>query len=142
MLTYQKVSLEIVGFYRSPNDSTVELFCDILNDRFLPTIGSTQKLLFAGDAANNTVVCVINLLDGSASTSRLSDMFVSHYFTSLINIPTRVTDSSSTTVDHMWSNISAGLSSGVMTSDVTDHFTLFRCISNLRVVGGEHFQCI
>ena len=50
----------------------------------------------------------------------------------LINVPTRVTDNSSTIIDHIITNDHThNISSGVIKTDLTDHFSIFYTISNV-----------
>ena len=46
---------------------------------------------------------------------------------SCVNLPTRITESSSTCLDHIWSSISIPNISGALQTDVTDHFPVFVC---------------
>ena len=48
----------------------------------------------------------------------------------MITKPTRVTQSSATLIDHVYSNnIEYSSSSGVIITDIADHFGIFHCIS-------------
>lgn len=49
-----------------------------------------------------------------------------------ISLPTRVSNTSVSAVDHIWSNILTDVKSGVFTTSITDHFTLFACLLNFR----------
>ena len=61
-------------------------------------------------------------------------MLISNGYYPLINEPTRVTDNSSTMIDHViTNNHTHSISSGVIKSktDLTDHFSIFCTISNV-----------
>ena len=54
-----------------------------------------------------------------------------YYQSNLIKVPTRVTDNSLTIVDHIITNDHThNISSGVIKTDLTDHFPIFCTISN------------
>ena len=60
----------------------------------------------------------IDILSKDGSASETLHTFNSYDFLPLINIPTRVSDTTATCLDHMWYNhFDANLS-----SDITDHF--------------------
>ena len=59
-------------------------------------------------------------------------MLISNGYYPLINVPTRVTDNSSTIIDHIITNDHIhNISSGVIKTDLTDHFPIFCTISNV-----------
>ena len=54
-----------------------------------------------------------------------------NYFYPLINKPTRITDSSSSSIDHIWTNVSnTTIKSGIIAHCVTDHLPVIQ-VSNL-----------
>ena len=46
---------------------------------------------------------------------------------SCVNLPTRITEISSTCLDHIWSSISMPNISGALQTGITDHFQVFVC---------------
>ena len=55
-------------------------------------------------------------------------------FYPLINKPTRITDSSSSAVDHIWTNVSnISIKSGIIAHCVADHLPVIQ-VSNLRKI--------
>ena len=59
-------------------------------------------------------------------------MLISNDYYPLINVPTRVTDNFTTIIDHIITNDhSHNISSGVIKTDLTDHFPIFCSISNV-----------
>ena len=119
-----KVSLEnnemlnIVGVYRPPS-SNIEIFCNFIRDEILNCFTSNELVLLGGDLN-------INLADYNSS-HYLSDAMQSNTFIPLISIPTRVTETSSTIIDHFWSNMLSNTISGVFLNELSDHFTIFTC---------------
>ena len=73
-------------------------------------------------------------LNSDPERSSLSDYFLllqSNGFVSLISKPTRVTNTSSTIIDHILINDSVlSLSSGVLTYTISDHYPICCTISN------------
>ena len=53
------------------------------------------------------------------------DLMLSKYLIPLIRKPTRVTDTSSTLIDNIFSNDISFVSSGVIVSDISDHFPIY-----------------
>lgn len=68
----------------------------------------------------------INLLSTNGDyVSNLSNLFHSYMFFPVINKPTRFTNTSATIIDHFWSNDPNYLSSGILFSNISDHFPIF-----------------
>nr|XP_039252461.1 uncharacterized protein LOC120329750 [Styela clava] len=77
----------------------------------------------------------INLLASNTNTqiASYSDMLTSYNAISLISKPTRVTRSSSTLIDHMYSNMTdVQVNSYVISSDITDHFPIMCCLKGIK----------
>ena len=54
------------------------------------------------------------------------DTLACFHFKQTINTPTRITGSSKTTIDHLYTNISDGIiNSGTIVADISDHFPIF-----------------
>ena len=58
-------------------------------------------------------------------------MFLSHYYLKLITIPTRVTQSSATLLDNIYTTDPMNGQNGVLTSDFSDHFSIFTIRQNM-----------
>ena len=70
----------------------------------------------------------INLLNYLNSSSQsLIDLLTTLSFLPLIDKPTRITDSSATLIDNIFCNILPCPKSGILLSDITDHFWV--CLS-------------
>ena len=64
-------------------------------------------------------------------TNDYVDNIFSQGFLPLITKPTRVTSSSATLIDHIYSNdICSNSTSGIVLTDVADHFGIFHCIQS------------
>lgn len=114
-------SINIIGFYRPPNASLTDQFCEELNDRILDKF-SPSDLIVAGGDAN------INLLSDDRVASNYKDLMQSYSFIPNITLPTRVTTHSQTLIDHFWCNALSSVRSGIFETDVSDHFTTFTCL--------------
>ena len=64
-----------------------------------------------------------------ADTSNYYNMMTSNSFRTLITKPTRMTDNTSTLIDHIWTNDMSNnkIESKIVITDITDHFPIF-CI--------------
>ena len=107
--------------YRAPN-SNLSTF----NDKFSSILSSIKReskhCFFMGDFN-------INLLnsDTHTSTSEFIETLYSFEFMPLITKPTRVTDSSATIIDNIFTNYFPKRSgkSGILRTDISDHFPIF-----------------
>ena len=106
----------IISIYRPPNSSLVQFNLELEN---LLAKYTNENVCIAGDfnvdlinPDNNEFNCIAN--------------FISHSYKSHICIPTRVTDLSSTCLDHIWTNLDNVELSGVISDvNITDHFPCF-----------------
>ena len=73
----------------------------------------------------------INMLNyANPSSQSFIDLLTSHSFLPLIEKPTRITDTSATLIDNIWSNILPSPESGVLLSDISDHLPIFTFIQS------------
>ena len=66
--------------------------------------------------------------DESKYVCEFLDMFFSYGFIPLINRPTRVTETTATIIDHIYTNnynVNSKLLQGILVTDVSDHFPIF-----------------
>ena len=56
--------------------------------------------------------------------------FISKNYTPLIDIPTRVTPTSATCLDHIYVNFAENFFTGVLQTNISDHYATFCCIPN------------
>ena len=112
-------SLSVVfgNMYRRPNTNTV----DFLNSlsQILETLESgSKKVIVVGDI--NFTLFNYNYSD---SILNYVSLFHSHNYLNLINKPTRVTNTSYSLIDNIWTNIYANhKKSGIIHSKISDHF--------------------
>jgi len=119
-------TVNIVGFYRPPVNSNIEDFCHLFRDRILSHFSPSQLVITGGDA--NIDLLSIN----DRLTNYYMDLMCSFSFIPCISLPSRVTNSTSRIIDHFWSNITSNIKSGVLKTDITDHYTIFLCILDRR----------
>ena len=122
-----KQNLYILGTYRPPSSSIVnfnEKFFTLLNQ----VIGS-KKCLIAGDFNVNTMSH--NL---STAEANFLDNIITDGYTPLINIPTRVTNQTSTCIDHFYSNMQEETICGVTNLGITDHYLIFCVIKTINKI--------
>ena len=119
-------NINIIGFYRPPGNANVADFCDLLRDSVLSKFSPSQSIVASGDAN-------IDLLSvHDSSTCQYMNIVYSFSLIPCITLPTRVTEYSSTLIDHFWCNIVSNVKSGIIETDITDHFTVFLCIFDRR----------
>ena len=95
-----------------------QFFLDEFENFLASNFGSSINLLFLGDFN-------IDILNNSSSGNELINLYDCHGIHPLINEPTRVTNSTCTIIDHIWTNIGLEFQSGVIKCDITDHFIIF-----------------
>ena len=106
--------------YRPPSSSVSEFNIKLSN--ILSKLNSYNQILLVGDfnidignPASNTEI------------TRFIDTMKTKLFMPLINSPTRITLTSGSTIDHIWSDDVNQVNesfSGILTSKITDHFTV------------------
>ena len=73
----------------------------------------------------------INILNyANPSSQSFIDLLTSHSFLLLIDKPTRITSTSATLIDNLWSNILPSPESGILLSDISDHLPIFTFIQS------------
>ena len=107
--------------YRSPNFNNITEFTENLKLLIEQINDENKNIVIAGDLN-------IDLLKAgkNVNSSHLLDMMISNNLIPHITLPTRVTHSTATLIDHVYSNVSHDRSfSATMTTNITDHFTNF-----------------
>ena len=72
-----------------------------------------------------------NICLGKQANELFNKMHI-FYFFCLITKTTRVKNDSASLLDHIWSNVPFGVSSGISISDVTGHFPVYACFNYFR----------
>ena len=108
----------ITGIYRPPECSLAEFNDEFFNDIRIPC--TKYNAFFVGDFN-------VDLGNVTPSQSEVSfyDIFQSMNFTPKITIPTRVTSTNESIIDHCWTNCLEKSQRGVFNIDITDHFPFF-----------------
>lgn len=108
----------IIGIYRSPTTNALSLIREL--DTLLPCLPPDTHQMCIGDIN-------INTLGSQKISNEYLNMLYSHGFESRINLPTRVTSTSSTCLDHIFvkSRNNVGGLAGVYRTALTDHFPVF-----------------
>ena len=120
--------LIISTIYRHPKNDA-EVFIDALNTN-LEKIRSNKVFLVG--TFNLNIKSLPDLRFPDRHASEYLDMLISNVYYPLINVPTLVTDNSSTIIDHIITNDHThNISSGVIKTDLIDHFPIFCTISNV-----------
>ena len=130
----------IVGVIYRPNTiprADIDIFTSTLFDLMNIINIEKKKSTIMGDFN-------IDLLkyNSHEKTNDYVDNIFSQGFLPLITKPTRVTSSSATLIDHIYSNdICSNSTSGIVLTDVADHFGIFHCIqSNQTCAKNTHIK--
>ena len=71
------------------------------------------------------VNCVEEFSDLNIYSQQFINMFLSHYYLKLINIPTRITQNNASLLDNIYATDPQIGNNGVLTSDISDHYSIF-----------------
>ena len=113
----------IIGVVYRPPGTDLKQFSDILSN-MLNDIRSEHKMCYLLGDWN------INLLnyDSHTLTTNVVDLFYSFGFMPLINRPTRISNTTATIIDNIYTNAYSDLTNsdhGILICDITDHFPIF-----------------
>ena len=114
-------SFLIFGIYRPPGFVEFDLFIDGLHELVNDFNVSGEIIYMLGDFN-------VNLMTADSNATLFVDMMRSLSFLPLIDVPTRVTDSSESLIDNIWTNQLSSVTTGVLTFDITDHYPIFAVI--------------
>ena len=117
----RKRSFVVVGVYKPPS-SPSHLFTEYLDDLIIQV--SRQEIFCVGDFN-------IDLLD-DASSAELCNVMNSRNIFPLINIATRVTDTTAKCLDHIWCNRTSIFFSGAFEEDISDHYPIFAVLNKTK----------
>ena len=113
----RKKNMILGSIYRHPHDNHddfFQVFCDTIDK-----INKNFSIVLLGDLN-------INTSSNDNNSKDYKDVLLSHGLTNTINLPTRITESSETVIDHLITNIDLNiLDSGVLTEEVSDHLPIF-----------------
>ena len=125
----------IIGIIYRPPGADLKQFNDVFND-VLSNIKAERKVCYLMGDWN------VNLLnyDCHVHTTNAIDMFYSYGFMPLINRPTRITNSSATIIDNIFTNNHSDLVNsfhGILICDISDHFPIFHINKSIKNVAQE-----
>ena len=112
----------ISAIYRHPKNNS-KLFLDHLNNSLAHNMPKNTKVYLVGD---------FNIDIASNFASDYINLLASNGYFPLVTLPTRVTETSSTVIDHIITNDHKhSIIPGIIKSDLTDHYPIF-CSIKLR----------
>ena len=77
------------------------------------------------------VNCIKDFSNVTVHSQQFNNMFLLHYYLKLITIPTRVTQSSTTLLDNIYTTDPMSGKNGVLTSDFSDHDSIITIRQNM-----------
>ena len=108
--------VSILAVYRPPNNQLTDA-CEELR-LLIEEIKRNNLIFLCGDVN-------VDLLNPDESECQFIDLLLSSTFSPLIDLPTRVTDTSHKCIDHIWTNSLGKFESGIITHNITDHYSIF-----------------
>ena len=79
----------------------------------------------------------------NAHVSDFTEVMLNHNFCSIINKPTRITDTSATVLYHIWTNAYTDhIKSGIILHSVSDHLPVFTCADKSKATSSNIFTRI
>ena len=107
--------MSLISVYRPPNGDLMDAWNKL--NSVIEDMGRNDIIFICGDLN-------VDLLNPNGSECQLIDLFLSSAFSPLINLPTRIANSSSKCIDHLWTNSLGSFMSGVIPHEITDHFAV------------------
>ena len=131
-----KRTVNLVCLYRPPENSTtlLETFNETLSG-FLNNLPRREANFLGGDLNID-----LNSSNLSNAARDLQELLASEFYLPLINLPTRVTATSSTCIDHLYTNTLFPIESGILDCGITDHRAIFCTIPNTSTYSNEIFD--
>ena len=117
----ENLNVKVVGFYRPPSANPVN-FSQYLEENIVSSFRPSEIVFMGGDAN-------IDLSINNNVTNQYMNILYSGGFLPVITLPTRVTDTSSTLIDHFWVTVGAHVLPGVLENSITDHKLIFLCMT-------------
>ena len=121
----------IIGVIYRPPDTDINLFVALITD-MLAVIKTERKTCYIMGDFNINLINATNHIP----TSEFLEVMYSHAFTPLITKPTRITSSTATLIDNIFTNRACNSFHGILLTDISDHLPIF-CIAikNTATVG-------
>ena len=116
----------VIGvLYKPPHSSSID-FLNTMQDILLNPVLQRKKCFIMGDFNINFLHC-----DEDNLVHDFLDLMSSHSFLPFITKPTRHTNHSFTLIDNVFSNCMPPLETGIIISDISDHFPIYLESPNL-----------
>ena len=141
--TIGKEIINIIGVYRPPRSSDGAQTIDRFNSMFpdlLQTLAPNENNFIVGDFN-------VDLLNEEPSNSEMDfkEIFASHFYLPLINVPTRESNETNTCIDNIFFNKLDPTYSGSLSCNISDHHAIFSTIPLNDYSGNEtvefSFRC-
>ena len=124
-----KTKLRVGIIYRHPSPTKIDKFLDDLSACLSDSTSSNKTVYFGGDKNFN-----LDKLNQTTFTFNYINILISNRLLPFIMIPTKVTATSSTIVDHINTNdLRHEVISFVLKSLITDHYITISCVKNLKL---------
>ena len=121
----------IIGTVYRPNTfpkADLDIFGQTMNDLLELLAGENKEIYIMGDMNIDLLK-----LNEHWKTGEYVENIFTHGFIPLITKPTRITDHSATLIDHIYTNrTDTNMTSGIITTDISDHFGIFTCFGRAR----------
>ena len=130
--------INIIGVYRPPRSSDGSQTLDRFNSMFpdlIRNLSSNERNLIVGDFN-------VNLLSEEPTNSELDfkELFSSHFYLPLINVPTRESNDTSSCIDNIFTNKLDPTYSGSIECSISDHHAIFSTIPIENFTGNEKIE--
>ena len=120
---YTKVKFTVGEIYRHFN-TNFKNFCDALNETLIHLSTLQKQFFIMGDF--NIDTSEKSTLSNRMSIQYYLNMLASHGAETLINKATRVTSTTATVIDHIFTNVTQySITPGVIRYDLTDYYPIF-----------------
>ena len=109
--------------YRSPSNDLIS------NDSFLKTLKKCHNILQPNKICYITGDFNYDLANfDDVSVSNFTELMFENSFFPVINQPTRISDTTATVLDHIWTNtIKHSINAGILTCPISDHLPVLAC---------------
>jgi hypothetical protein len=119
-MIHNTYSVNLLAIYRPPAKRNIPEFTAQL-DAMLSRLSDNELVFVCGDIN-------IDMINPDNNENNFIETMRSNSFLPLISRPTRVTEYSTTLIDHTWTKSLINFTSGVFDSNITDHYITFTFI--------------
>ena len=123
-IQFKNKSIICGTIYGSPRNDNISF--DIFNNYFLQALNAINKTKHKCFIIGDFNIDLLNLTD--QQTELFTNTLFSFNYYPFINKPTRLVETSSTAIDHIWTNITnTEMKSGIIVHNIADHFLVVQC---------------